>query len=252
MLAYPNSNRINFTITIFLIIVAMTITGTNISINTTNAVAIASNNNIGNTSNLDENQSKTNKQQHNLEIPNNISVIPELLDKGYLALTAISYNNTIEYTRNLNDELLPFELNEWHQFIKFIPNYEHQAQNHSLTISNLLIGQIGNFNNFDDLLKEAMLYQNIPINSTVIIELPNNSVSFMIAEIKSSNPESSIYYGLFDGNQDEDKTEINPKLESSILKTINPLNIKVDNSLYNITQVIVCNDISKYGYQQCN
>ncbi len=252
MLSYPNSNRINFTITIFLIIVAMTITGTNISINTTNAVAIASNNNIGNTSNLDENQSKTNKQQHNLEIPNNISVIPELLDKGYLALTAISYNNTIEYTRNLNDELLPFELNEWHQFIKFIPNYEHQAQNHSLTISNLLIGQIGNFNNFDDLLKEAMLYQNIPINSTVIIELPNNSVSFMIAEIKSSNPESSIYYGLFDGNQDEDKTEINPKLESSILKTINPLNIKVDNSLYNITQVIVCNDISKYGYQQCN
>lgn len=252
MLSYPNSNRINFTITIFLIIVAMTITGTNISINTTNAVAIASNNNIGNTSNLDENQSKTNKQQHNLEIPNNISVIPELLDKGYLALTAISYNNTIEYTRNLNDELLPFELNEWHQFIKFIPNYEHQAQNHSLTISNLLIGQIGNFNNFDDLLKEAMLYQNIPINSTVIIELPNNSVSFMIAEIKSSNPESGIYYGLFDGNQDEDKTEINPKLESSILKTINPLNIKVDNSLYNITQVIVCNDISKYGYQQCN
>ncbi len=252
MLAYPNSNRINFTITIFLIIVAITITVTNISINTTNAVAIASNNNISNTSNLDENQSKTNKQQHNLEIPNNISVIPELLDKGYLALTAISYNNTIEYTRNLNDELLPFELNEWHQFIKFIPNYEHQSQNHSLTISNLLVGQIGNFNNFEDLLKEAMLYQDIPINSTVIIELPNNSVSFMIAEIKSSNPESSIYYGLFDGNQNEDKTEINPKLESIILKTINPLDINLDNSLYNITQVIVCNDISKYGYQQCN
>ncbi len=252
MLAYPNSNRINFTITIFLIIVAITITVTNISINTTNAVAIASNNNISNTSNLDENQSKTNKQQHNLEIPNNISVIPELLDKGYLALTAISYNNTIEYTRNLNDELLPFELNEWHQFIKFIPNYEHQSQNHSLTISNLLVGQIGNFNNFENLLKEAMLYQDIPINSTVIIELPNNSVSFMIAEIKSSNPESSIYYGLFDGNQNEDKTEINPKLESIILKTINPLDINLDNSLYNITQVIVCNDISKYGYQQCN
>lgn len=252
MLLNLNKTGINFIITIFLIIIAITITGTNILIKSSNAVVIASNNNISNTSNLNENQPKTNEQQHNLEIPNNISVIPELLDKGHLTLTAISYNNTIEYTRNLNDELLPFELNRWHQFIKFIPDYERQTQNHSLAISNLLIGQIGSFDNFEDLLEEAMLYQDIPINSTVIIELPNDSVSFMIAEIKSSNPESSIYYGLFDGNQNEQKTEINPKLESIVLKTINPLNIKADNSLYNITQAIVCNDISKYGHQQCN
>ncbi len=252
MLSYLDSIRTKFMVTTFSIIVAITVIGTNISINPSDALIISSNNNISNTSTSNENQSEISKQQHTLRIPNNITVIPELLDKGHLALSAISYNNTIEYMRDLDDELLPFQLNKWHQFIKFIPNYEHHTQNHNLTISNLLIGQIGNFNNFDELLKNARLYQDIPINSTVIINLPNDSVSFMIAEIKSSNLESGIYYGLYDGNTYADKNEINPKLESFVLKTINPLNIKVDDSLYNVIQVIVCNDISKYGYQQCN
>jgi hypothetical protein len=252
VLSYLNNIRVNFITKIFFIVVAISVTGSNISINSTNGDVIVSNNNTNNTNNLNENPYKTSKQQHTSDIPKNISVIPELLDKGYLTLSAISYNNTIEFARDLDDELLPFGLNSWHQFIKFIPNYENQAQNHNLTISNLLIGKIGNFNSFDELLKEAMLYQDVPINSTVIIELPNNSVSFMIAEVRASNPESGIYYGLFDGNQNEDKSEINPKLESTLLKTSDPLSIKTDGSLYNITRDVVCYDISKFGYRQCN
>ncbi len=251
MLSPLNGIRNNFIPAIFLVIAAITVTGTNISINTTNAEAIAYNNNISNNSDLNKNKSNTSEQQHNLEIPDNVTVVPELLDKGYLSLSAISYNNSIEFTRNLDDELLPFGLNSWHQYIKFIPNYEHKVQHQNLTISNLLIGKIGNFNSFDDLLREASLFQDVPINSTVIIELPNDSVSFMMAEIKSSNPGSGIYYGLFDANQEEDKPEIDPSLERFVLSNINPLNIKADDSLYNITQVIVCNDISKFGYRQC-
>ncbi len=235
-----------------MVIVVIIFTGTNISITTSIAEAIASNNNISNNGDLNENNSNTSEQQHNLDIPNNVTVVPELLDEGYLALSAISYNDSIEFTRNLDDELTPFGLNSWHQYIKFIPNFESKAQNNNLTISNLLIGKIGNFNSFDDLLREASLYQNVPINSTVIIELPNDSVSFMMAEINSPKLESGIYYGLFDGNQGDDKPEINPSLERFVLETINPLSIKANDSLYNITQVVVCNDISKFGYGQCN
>jgi hypothetical protein len=237
---------------IFIFLVAVTVIGTNLSINSTNGQVIVSNNNTSDNNNLNENQYKIGKQQHYLDIPNNITVIPELLDKGYLTLSAVNYNSTTEFTRNLDDELLPFGLNSWHQFIKFIPNYENQAQKYNLTISSLLVGKIGNFNSFDELLSEAVLYQDVPINSTVIIELPNNSVSFMLAEIKPSNEGAGIYYGLFDGNQNEDKSEIDPKLESVLLKTSDPLNIKTDGSLYNITRDIVCNDIAKFGYLQCD
>ncbi len=253
MLSYPKSVRINYIFTIFLIIAAIVITGIDILINTTNTLGIAYDNNISNNGDLKENQSMYIKQhQHNLRIPNNISVFPELLGEGNLALSAISYNNTIEHTRNLDDELLPFQLKKWHQFIKFIPNFDHRTQDHDLTISNLLIGRIGNFDGFDDLLKEARLYQGIPINSTVVVELPNDSVSFMLAEVKSSNQGSAIYYGLYDGNTYDDKSEINPKLESIVLETINPLSIKADYALYNVTQALVCHDISKHGYQQCS
>lgn len=253
MLSSPNSIRNIFVSAMFLVVIAITVTGNNNLINIPDAEAIAFNNNISNNNgDLNENKSNTSGQQHNLQIPNNVTVVPELQDKGYLALSAIRHNDSIEFTRNFDDELPPFGLNSWHQYIKFIPNYEHQVQNQNLTISNLLIGKIGNFNSFEDLLREASLYQDVPINSTVIIELPNDSVSFMMAEIKSSGPESGIYYGLFDGNQENDKTEINPSLERFVLETLNPLNIKADGSLYNVTQVMVCNDISKFGYRQCS
>ncbi|MGI0044961.1 MAG: hypothetical protein ACRD47_14745, partial [Nitrososphaeraceae archaeon] len=48
-------------------------------------------------------------------VPINISVIPESLPAGNLYLSSILSNGTAMYTRNLTDELFPFQLDRWYQ-----------------------------------------------------------------------------------------------------------------------------------------
>ena len=190
------------------------------------------------------------------EIPTNISVVPNSLDKGFLILSAISINDTlIQYTRDLNDEILPFQLTSWNQSLQFSPNYEDPSQEQNLTLTNLLIGHIGNFSNFENLLREAKWYKDLLTRLNLTIELPNDSVSFMLAEVELSNNISGIYYGNFDGNQNADKyqddSSINSDLQFRDLKTGSISQLKTDDSLYNVTHKLVCNDLTKFSYDTC-
>jgi len=74
-------------------------------------------------------------------VPTNISVIPESLPVGNLYLSSILSNRTATYTRNLTDELFPFQLDRWYQHIQFVRIYLDRNPNENLTINNLVIGQ---------------------------------------------------------------------------------------------------------------
>ena len=77
----------------------------------------------------------------------------------------------------------------------------------------------------------------------------------MQLQVNLSNGDSGIYYGLYDGNQQTDKSEINLRLnpESSlkILDTISADEIQTSPALYNVTHTLVCNDLYKLGYEKC-
>lgn len=188
-------------------------------------------------------------------IPSNISIIPEGLEEGTLYLSSIQSNNSIVYTRDLTDELYPFQLVNWYPLVQFRPNYDHNIPDSNMTINNLIIGQIKDFNKFDDLLQQASLYKNIPFNSTVILDLPNKEISFMEAELVFPNGESGIYYGLYDGNQKSNKSDvnvyINPESDLKILESDPATEIMSNALLYNITSTLVCHDAYKLGYTKC-
>jgi hypothetical protein len=191
------------------------------------------------------------------EIATNISVMPESTDEGFLYLSAFSINDKeIQYTRNLNDELAPFQLTSWNQTLQLSANYKDYRQEHDQNLTNLLIGHIGNFSNFDSLLEEANWYEEIPLGSKITIELPNESVSFMLAEEKVSANMSAIYYGIFDGNQNafENKQSSLVNSDSRIMEinSLSPSQLNKNGSLYNVTYELVCNDLSKFSYDTCN
>ena len=194
-------------------------------------------------------------QVDNKIIPSNISIVPEGLEEGTLYLSSIQSNNTIVYTRDLTDELYPFQLVNWYPLVQFRPNYDYHSPDNNVTINNLLIGQIKDFNKFNDLLQQASLYKNIPFNSTVILDLPNKEISFMEAELVFPNGESGIYYGLYDGNQKSNKSEvnvyINPESNLKMLESNPATEIMNNEFLYNITFTLVCHDAYKLGYNKC-
>jgi hypothetical protein len=188
-------------------------------------------------------------------IPSNISVVVEPKDTGTLYLSAIISNDVVNFTRNLDDELFPFQVVNWYQLTKFTPNFEKVSNLDNLTSNSLIIGQLQDFNEFVDLLEQARIYSDVPFNETFILDVPNKDVSFMQLQVNLSNGDSGIYYGLYDGNQQTDKSEINLRLnpESSlkILDTISADEIQTSPALYNVTHTLVCNDLYKLGYEKC-
>ena len=188
-------------------------------------------------------------------IPTNISVLPESLPGGNLYLSSILSNGTITYTRNLTDEVYPFRMYRWYQQIRFEPNYQDRIQHSNVTIERLLIGQMSDFDNFDELLNRSRIYEDVPFNSTIVLDLPNRDVSFREAEMKFPNDDVSIYHGLYDGIHQTDKSELRLYMNSesipSSLSSIPAIGIKSNGLLYNVTFTLVCNDLYKLGYDKC-
>ena len=201
------------------------------------------------------NQSLQNNSESNEQIPSNITVHLEPKNAGTLYLSALIADGDVKFTRDLDDELFPFQTINWYQLIKFTPNYTETLENQNLKFDKLIVGQLQDFDNFDELLNQARIYLDVPVNETFVLDLPNKEVSFMQLQIPFSNDTSAVYYGLYDGNQQGDKSEVNLRLnpESSlkILDSDSAINIKNDKQLYNITSTLVCNDIYKLGYERC-
>lgn len=188
-------------------------------------------------------------------IPSNISVHVEPKDTGTLYLSAIISDGKVVYTRDLDDELFPFQTTNWYQLVTLTPNYTGTLENSGLNFDNLIVGQLQDFDNFDELLEQARIYSDVPINETFILDLPNKDVSFMQLQASFLDGITGIYYGLFDGNQQRDKSEINLRLnpESSlkILESDSAIVIKTNPQLYNVTNTLVCHDVYKLGYEKC-
>ena len=206
---------------------------------------------------MDNNQSEQSSNLNSVypSIPSNISVVVEPKDTGTLYLSAIISNDVVNFTRNLDDELFPFQVVNWYQLTKFTPNFEKVSNLDNLTINSLIIGELQDFNEFVDLLEQARIYNDVPFNKTFILDVPNKDVSFMQLQVNLSNGDSGIYYGLYDGNQQTDKSEINLRLnpESSlkILDSMSADEIQANPTLYNVTHTLVCNDLYKLGYEMC-
>lgn len=210
-----------------------------------------------NKTDMDNNQSEQSSNQNLVypSIPSNISVVVEPKDTGILYLSAIISNNDVNFTRDFDDELFPFQVVNWYQLTKFTPNFERVSNLDNLTINSLIIGQLQDFNEFVDLLEQARIYSDVPFNKTFILDVPNKDVSFMQLQVSFSNGDSGIYYGLYDANQATDKSEINLRLnpESSlkILDSMSADEIQANPALYNVTHTLVCNDLYKLGYEMC-
>jgi hypothetical protein len=204
---------------------------------------------------FDNNDSIQNNSLSFEQIPSNISVNVEPKDTGTLYLSALITKGNVEITRDLDDELFPFQLTNWYQLVKFTPNYTKPSDNQDFKFNNLIVGQLQDFDNFDELLDQAKVYMDIPINETFILDVPNKDVSFMQLQTLLSNNTSAIYYGLYDGNQQTDKSEINlrlnPETSLKILESQSAMNIKTNEPLYNVTSTLVCNDLFKLGYEKC-
>jgi hypothetical protein len=181
------------------------------------------------------------------EIPTNVTVIPRSLDRGFLILSAVNINDTlIHYTRDLNDEISPFLLTDRNQSLRFLIDYGHLSEEQNFTLTNLLIGPIGNFTNFDSLLRETKWFRDVPLRLNLAIELPVKGVSFMLAELKVSDDMSGLYYGNFEASQaSEDDSRIKDSKNTLVSQ------LKSNGPLYNVTQKLVCNDLNKFSYDTC-
>src|SRR6187431_1665116 len=121
----------------------------------------------------DNNQSEliSNPNSIYTSIPSNISVTIEPKDTGTLYLSAIISNGDINFTRNLDDELFPFQVVNWYQLTKFTPNFENLSDFDNMNISSLIVGQLQDFDEFADLLEQARVYSDVPFNETFILEV---------------------------------------------------------------------------------
>lgn len=75
------------------------------------------------------------------------------------------------------------------------------------------------------MLNHSRIYEDVPFNSTIMLDLPNRDVSFMEAKVKFTNDDVGIYHGLYDGNQQTDTSFIftgSCSISSPLIKYIDP------------------------------
>ena len=151
--------------------------------------------------------------------------------------------------------MFPFQVVNWYQLTKFTPNFEKISNLDNLNISSLIVGQLQDYDGFADLLEQARIYSDVPFNETFILDVPNKDVSFMLLQVNFSSGDKRIYYGLYDGNQQTEKSEthlrLNPESSLKILESRSANEIQPSEPLYNVTHTLVCNDLYKLGYEQC-
>ena len=107
-------------------------------------------------------------------------------------------------------------------------------------------------------MKDATLWQKVPLNQEVVLKLPSKGINFMIVQAQFANGVTGIYSGMFDLqsflNKSSDaeilKDDLKEDRDLKVMKSIHP-NLNKDIGFWQVAQEITCNDLKDFGFESC-
>ncbi|WP_195907431.1 hypothetical protein [Candidatus Nitrosocosmicus sp. SS] len=150
-----------------------------------------------------------------------------------------------------------FKLDDWNQNMIF--SLQDFSGLNIVNIKNILVGQIKSYDSVEDALEDATYWKNIPLNEEIMLRFENKGLNFIILEVTFQNGISGIYHAIFNldayGSESDADDLLDYRMDKenanyNIIDDSKP-KIEVNNPFWQISQIIVCEDLKYNGFRVC-
>lgn len=191
------------------------------------------------------------------DLPKILTITDNFKSKSIPLRALISDGIVTQVDKQSNTRQAKLNLDDWNQPLTF--HFDGPSKIGLVNLENILVGQIKSYDSVEEALEDATLWEDIPLNEEVILSFDHKDLNFMIIEVEFVNGASGIYYGTFELDAFGSKSQAEDAFEFEIDESDGELNIMEDsepeidlnNPFWQISQLIVCEELSKNGFQVC-
>ena len=192
---------------------------------------------------------------NNMALPETLIVKDDMHGDNRLALRS-TVNGSQATVADLSSSRAG-ELYDWNPVVTF--GFEERAKVGLLNINQLLIGPIKSYESKEDILEQAVYYQNIPINEEVVMPVDSKGLNYVIASVMFSNGNSGIYSSVVNVDASGTKSAADDYLDYRIdqgeaFNILDDTNIEdVENSpvFLAISSQVICSELKENGFDVC-
>ncbi|WP_458719755.1 hypothetical protein [Candidatus Nitrosocosmicus sp. R] len=150
-----------------------------------------------------------------------------------------------------------FKLDDWNQ--NMILGFQDSSTLNFVNIKNILVGQIKSYDSVEDALEDATYWENVPLNDEIMLRFENKGLNFIIMEVTFQNGVSGVYHAIFNldtyGSESGADDLLDYRMDKedanyNIVDDSKP-EIEVNSPFWQISQIIVCEDLKYNGFRVC-
>ncbi|CAN5863353.1 hypothetical protein BH23THE1_BH23THE1_24880 [soil metagenome] len=150
-----------------------------------------------------------------------------------------------------------FKLGDWNQNMIF--SLQDPGALNLVNIKNILVGQIKSYDSVEDALEDATYWENVPLNEEIMLRFENKGLNFIIIEAAFQNGVSGVYHAIFNldayGTESDAADLLDYRMDKedasyNIIDDSRP-EVEVNSPFWQISQIIVCEDLKYNGFAVC-
>lgn len=192
------------------------------------------------------------------DLPKSLTVTDNSKSKNLPLRALVTDGIVTQVDKQSNIRQVKFNLDDWNQAITF--HFNRPSKVGLVNLENVLVGQIKSYESVEDALEDATLWEGIPLSEEVILSFDKKGHNFMIVEVGFVNGASGIYYGTFELDAFGTRSQAEDALEREMDEEDTEFNIMEDsepeidlsNPFWQISQLIVCEELRDNGFQVCS
>lgn len=192
------------------------------------------------------------------KIPDTITVSASSEDNDLPIVGTIDRNggvNTINDQVDIQD--LKFEVDDWNPKLTF--QFIEGSDTGLVNVKQVIIGKIKAYPTSQIAMTSGLLWKNIPLNQEVVLKIREKGLNYIIVQVQFTNGVTAIYSGAMDVKPTiNDRSYYNNNLKDDLkankgLKVIASSlpKLKQDPIFFQVTQNVVCDDLSAFGFRSC-
>lgn len=155
------------------------------------------------------------------------------------------------------DKQVKFKLDDWNQNMIF--SFQESGALNLVNIKNILVGHIKSYDSVEDALEDATYWEDVPLNEEIMLRFENKGLNFIIMEASFQNGVSGVYHAIFNLDAYGTESDAADLLDYRIEEENNNYNImddsrpevEVNSPFWQISQIIVCEDLKYNGFAVC-
>ncbi len=192
------------------------------------------------------------------DLPKNIVLTDDFGENNKIPIRAFFSEGLItQLEKPSANKQVKFKLEDWNQNMIF--SFQDSSALNLVNIKNILVGQIKSYDSVEDALEDATYWEDVPLNEEIMLRFENKGLNFIIIEVAFQNGVSGVYHAIFNldayGTESDAEDLLDYRMDKenanyNIMDDSRP-EIEVNSPFWQISQIVVCEDLKYNGFRVC-